>query len=421
MRGNEPQKMTKRDRDISRTEAQLFDRKPRNSTDPSRRAETTYAFLDRSSLSEHSRVRCMLERWVDRLPMEQRQNIVAKLRHALPGSAKEEHQFNAAWFELFMHEFLLGTGGQIEVEPRINERTPDFRITERQRDGRHVSYVVEAKDLDLERGTELERDWNERIAIDALDEIPSPSFILLVDTRGRLESSPKKKDIKRPFEELLKAANYDYLLIATESPGFNFKDLPTAQFQHSDWCVTGRLYPVSPDSRQSGSGFVGVLSGPASHINDIGKTKNSLYEKAKRYKNIADLIIALRCDHTNTRLAEALFGSQVAHIYIHDNPVDRSPLPDPYYTQKLDGFWVNSDGPQNRNVIGVVTFYSVYPWSLDSTKAIFYSNPYTERPLPEWANLITHAEYFRGKVKVVEGVAPAYFLKDYEIINNPYT
>ena len=411
--------MTKGDLGISHTEVRLFDQKARNSTEPSRRAETTYAFLDRSSLPEYGRIRCMLERWVSRLPKAQQKRVVANLRHSIPGSAKEEYRFNSTWFELFMHEFLRGTGGQVEVEPTINKRTPDFRVTEKQGGGRQVDYVLEAKDLDLERSTALERSWNELSAIDALDEIKSVNFILLTETRGRLESSPKKKDIKRPFEELLKDANYEHLLLATEALEFSSMDLPTARFQRGKWCLTGRLYPVSRDSRKSGGRFVGALSGPASHIDDIGKTKNSLYKKAKKYKSAADLIIALRCDHTNTRLTEALFGSPVAHIYIHQNPNDSRPLPDPYYTQKLDGFWVNSDGPQNSNVIGVVAFYGVYPWSLDRAKAVFYSNPYVDRPLPNWANLITHAEYSEGKVSLVEGAMPASFLQDYEIINHP--
>ena len=411
--------MTKRDRGIFHSEVRLFDQKARNSTEPSRRAETTYAFLDRSSLPEYGRIRCMLERWVSRVPKDQQKRVVANLRHSIPGSAKEEYQFNATWFELFVHEFLRGTGGQVEVEPTINERTPDFRVTEKQGGGRQVDYVLEAKDLDLERSTALERSWNELSAIDVLDEIKSPRFALLVSTSGKLESSPKKKDIKRPFEELAKRASYEELLQATEAPGFSHHDLPTARFKHGNWCVTGRLYPVFPVNEQGVHRFVGVLSGPASHINDIGKTKNSLYEKAKKYKCAPNLIIALRCDHTNTRLTEALFGSQVTHIYIHENPNDRSPLPDPYYTQKLDGFWVNSDGPQNSNVIGIVTFSGLYPWSLDNAKAVFYSNPYVDIPLPKWANLITHVEYSEGKVNIVEGVRPASFLKDYEIINNP--
>ena len=298
-----------------RTKVRLFDEKARNCTDPSRRAETTYAFLDRSSLPEYGRVRCMLERWVSRLPKDQQKRGWWRVYGTLiPGSAKEEYQFNATWFELFMHEFLRGTGGQVEVEPTINERTPDFRVTEKQGGGRQVDYVLEAKDLDLERSTALERSWNELSAIDALDEIKSVNFILLTETRGRLESSPKKKDIKRPFEELLKGANYEHLLLAAEAPEFSFMDLPTARFQHGKWCLTGRLYPVSRDSRKSGGRFVGALSGPASHINDIGKTKSSLYEKAKRYKGVADLIIALRCDHTNTRLTEALLAVRL-HIF----------------------------------------------------------------------------------------------------------
>ena len=101
----------------SHKKLKLFEDKPRDYTKPSLRAETTYSFLDRSSLPEFERVRCMLERWVERLPRKHRQKTVANLRHRAPGSRTDEIQFNAGFFELFLHEFLLGTDGEILVEP----------------------------------------------------------------------------------------------------------------------------------------------------------------------------------------------------------------------------------------------------------------------------------------------------------------
>ena len=60
--------------------------------------------------------------------------------------------------------------------------------------------------------------------------------------------------------------------------------------------------------------FVNVVSKGAESIDDIGKTKDRLERKAKRYKNMENLIIALRCDISNNRLDEVLFGSQPVHF-----------------------------------------------------------------------------------------------------------
>ena len=238
----------------------LFEDKPRDYTKPSRRAETTYSFLDRSSLPEFERVRCMLERWVERLPKKHQQKTVANLRHRSPGSGTDEIQFNGAFFELFLHEFLLGTGGEVQVEPIIDGLTPDFRMTEELAGGSQLTYVVEATDIDLERGTKLERDWNEMSVIDSLNEIFSPDYSLHIHMNGKLESLPRKKHLKQPFENLLKETAYEEAVRIQQKQNFDLEDLPKASFNHGSWTVVGHLMPVSPERRGKTMGFVGGVS-----------------------------------------------------------------------------------------------------------------------------------------------------------------
>ena len=400
--------------------SRLFDDKPRNYTKPARRAETTYSFLDRSSRPEFKRVRDMLERWVGRLPEKQQRDTVANMRHNPPGSQQDEIQFYAAFFELFLHEFLVGTGGEVVVEPKIDGRTPDFEVTEELPDGSQLTYVVEAKDIDLERGTKLERDWNELSVIDSLNEIHSPDYRLYIHMYGKLESSPPKVHLKRSFENLLKEAEYEEILRIQQKQDADLEDFPTASFNSGGWTVVGRLIPVSPEHRGQTGAF--VVNGPmkVDHIDDIGKTKDRLYQKARRYKNVDNLVIALRCDISNNRLDEVLFGRQQFTFHVRNDPTDTTTLPEPHYTQNLNGFWFNSGGPINRHVIGVVAFYGVYPGTLDRLRAVFYSNPYLDKPTPAWTNLITHAAYSDGEVSIVEGVGSHTFLRDHEVIGNPF-
>ncbi len=398
----------------------LFEDKPRDHTQPSRRAETTYSFLDRSSLPEFQRVRRMLERWVERLPKKHRRRTVANMRHRAPGSRTDEIQFYGAFFELFLHEFLLGTGGQVEVEPTIDGLTPDVRVTEELPNGSQLTYVVEATDVDLERGTKLERDWNEQSVIDWLDEIPSPDYYLHIRMAGRLESLPRKKHLVRQFEKLLEEAEYKESLLISQKQDLDLEDLPKTSFDHGSWTVIGHLMPVSPEHRGKTGAFVAIGPAKGGHIDDIGKTKDRLYQKAKRYKNLDNVIIALRCDQSNDRLREVLFGSQRFTFYVRNDLADTTPLPHPHYSQRRNGFWFNSKGPQNVNIVGVVAFYGVYPGTPDRTRAIFYSNPYIDNPMPSWTKSITRAEYSEGEVRFVEGMPPYAFLGDYEIIGNPF-
>ncbi len=323
----------------------------------------------------------MLERWVERLPEKQRRDTVARMRRDPTGTQQDEIQFNAAFFELFLHEFLLGTRGEVKVEPMIDELTPDFEVTEELADASQLTYVVEATDIDLERGTKLKKNWNELTVLDTLAEISSPDFHLHIRMEGKLESSPRKAQIRQKFEKLLRETKYEEVLrISQGNQGFKLEHLPCASFSHGSWIMAGYLLPVSPEHRGKTMNFVGSVSMGADYVNDIGKTKDRLERKAKRYKNVDNLIVAFRCDISNNRLDEVLFGSQQYTFHVHPDPANTTPLPEPYYSQKLNGFWFNPGGPTRQHVIGVVAFYGIHPGTLDRSKAVFYSNPYLAKP-----------------------------------------
>ena len=242
------------------TNTKLFDDKPREYSGLSRRAETAYSFLDRTSLPEYARIRQMLERWVDRFPPDHQSKIVSRLRHNGSGSAVENRQFDATFFELYLHEFLIGTGDSVVVEPEINHRTPDFQTIERSADGSTIRYFIEATDIDLERGTELEGQWAELLAIDTLNEISSPKYHLFLRTAGALKASPRKSDLKLPFERLVAEADFETLLLASLRADYNIDEAPSATFTSGEWTAQGALIPVLPEFHDDAADFVGIWS-----------------------------------------------------------------------------------------------------------------------------------------------------------------
>ena len=90
--------------------SQLFDDKPRNYAKPARRAETTYSFLvDPRTLSSQFEI-CWNGGW--NVSPENKKGCCRQHRHR-PRSDRNEVQFNGAFFELFLHEFLVGTTGEV--------------------------------------------------------------------------------------------------------------------------------------------------------------------------------------------------------------------------------------------------------------------------------------------------------------------
>ena len=81
------------------------------------------------------------------------------------------------------------------------------------------------------------------------------------------------------------------------------------------------------ERRGKNVGFIGMSSMGADSIDDIGRTRERICGKAKRYKNVENLIIALRCDVSNNRLDQVLFGTQKWRLYIRNDSTDTTPLP----------------------------------------------------------------------------------------------
>ena len=130
--------MSKSQKSLSGTPL-LFDNVERDYVLPANAGESLYSFYNRSSLEGFARVRAMLQRWIERLPDNQPEKFVSRMRHKGRGSSIENQRFNSAFVELFVHEFLRGTtDAHVEVEPWINGLTPDFRVTETLSDGTDV-------------------------------------------------------------------------------------------------------------------------------------------------------------------------------------------------------------------------------------------------------------------------------------------
>ncbi len=398
----------------------LFDHKDRYWTKPSGNAETSYDFYDRSALPEFERLRQMLQRWIERLPPAHQSAFVSRMRHEGRGSATEEINFQGAFFELFLHEFLLGTDGEVEVDPLIQGLTPDFGVAEASPAGT-TNYVVEATNVDVVGGSDLATNPHEQYALDALNEIVSPDYFLWVETEGDLNSAPKKRDLKRPFEELIRNANYDNVCEQRERSTFpgDVMLTPQATVRHDDWIITGWLVPVR--NRPNQGRFIGVGPGKGGGFDDIGKIRSALSDKAKRYRNVDNLVIALR-GHPwplhEDEVIEALFGRLVLEVYASDDPNHVGPILPPVERQQPDGFWFSNSGPQNEHVIGVLVFGELYPQSVGRATGVFYANPYVQKPMPSWSKAIAHAEYDTGKVQVVAGVPLYTIAKDYEPISN---
>ena len=399
----------------------LFDDFERDWTAPANAGESLYSFYNRSSLDGFSRVRAMLQRWIERLPDEHRRNFVSRMRHKGPGSRNENQQFNGAFVELFVHEFLKGTNPRhVTIEPKINGLTPDFQVIETLSNGSDVTYVVEVTDINLDDEPDRSTDRNERYVIDVLNEIISPNYSLHIETYGSLSHTPRKRDIKQPFEELIKTTDYEEALLRSRIPGDFFDVMPAATVRLGDWTLIGYLMPVSPEHTPKTGRFVGGYPSKDAAIPNHKAPRDRLDEKAQLYRHIDNLIIAARFTPWDVPMDQLLFGLPDLEALPYGQPNVGRTIPQPSSAHRGTGFWLDTSGLRHQNVIGVVAFHTLNLHCTDKTTAVYYPNPYKDAPLPRWATAITHANYSDGELNIVQGLPPCAFATDYEIVQRPF-
>jgi hypothetical protein len=106
----------------------LFQGKPRDNPAIRQAAESTYKFLDRVDDPVSARVRATLNAWFKRFEAHQDHAAVADLRGRL--RAKQSLQFDAAFWELYLHELHARLGFEIAVHPAGSLTThPNFLVS----------------------------------------------------------------------------------------------------------------------------------------------------------------------------------------------------------------------------------------------------------------------------------------------------
>jgi len=102
----------------------IFASSDRGDRSPRRPNESSFAFLNRSGSDFFVPVRELLLRWVDALPSDARPEVVGKL------SSGDDHAFDGAFWELYLHQLLTGSGVDVEVHPDVpgTSKHPDFLV-----------------------------------------------------------------------------------------------------------------------------------------------------------------------------------------------------------------------------------------------------------------------------------------------------
>jgi hypothetical protein len=355
----------------------VFDEIERSDASAATHAESHAQFLNRVHTPYWASVRELIEHWFSHLPAGAQADVRARLR------SRDDRQFHAAFWELYLHETLIRSGCGVICHPEVpgTSRRPDFLV-----EGPDGEFYLEAR-VASERDDKITADRRRNRVYDSLNRLESPNFFLWVDVEGAGASDLAARGLRRRLEEWLTYLDPDEIhrqLVDTA----DIRSITPFEWKVDDWCLVFRPLPKSAECR-GGDGIrpLGVFGpGEAYMVDDVTPLKKALSDKGGAY-GLLDraYIVAVRTTSMSTDefdILNVLFGSLQVEFSSGPNGAT--------VTRELrapDGYWAGGTHWQHRNVSGVLIARSVQPWTVSTDVPTLWEHPEPERrvaALPMW-------------------------------------
>ena len=280
----------------------LFDEFDRTDSTFQGRTEQDFAFLNRSADLNFQAIRDGLESWFARLPEENKKDF--ERNKQLRGRFRENSwQHSGALLELITHEFLNAIGTDVEVEPSLNELTPDFEAT------CNGTRILLECTVVHPASTRIGADKREATIKKAIDALDTGRFSLGTRFVRHGPGQPSGKQFRREIKDWLATLNPDEPKIIERL------------FCREGWQVNVSVYPLKPGVyKQEGDRSIGVEI-DAGMVTAGSQIQDSLEKKADKYKasllpyvivvshKLSRINIELHSIFENS-LVDALFGEK---------------------------------------------------------------------------------------------------------------
>jgi hypothetical protein len=366
----------------------LFDDTTRTYDGPADYREPHFHYLNRSARIDITRLRLEVDLWFRRYPSEHSSDLRARFR------SSDNVQYGGAFFELFLHEFLLRLSCSIEIHPEMpgTTRRPEFKVTSS--DG--GQFYLEARVVTDESKDAAAARQRQNAAYDAINDLDSPDYWINVEVYGLPDSAVPTRKLKQFIKTELAKLVYDDVVYRYEKLGLG--GLPRWRFQFGDWTMI--LFPLP---KQTARGKVGVrplgvqMSAPRS-IDPVTPIRDAILEKAKRY-GTPDLpfVVAINAlsDFLNEeKIIEALFGSDAWVLRLGGSDLE--------FQRQLDGVWTSPAG-QYRRISAVLAFKKVDIWNYRDAFVRLYHHHSPTLKLTGPLSRLPQAVARDGRLEFVEG------------------
>ena len=344
---------------------QLFDDVQGNDTGPALHSEGSYAYYNRSARPGVLGIRVLLQNWFDRYPAPGQAELLGRFKA----------DFDAAFFELFLHELCLTLTIAVEPHPQLasgTERRPDFRLLESGADS-FLEARVARDQSDARRKEEMVR----ARLYDAINSLDVPDYFLHLE---RLELKSGKQPAIRPMirdlQQWINSLEYEHLSVHRDDP-VQRATMPVWTYEDDHLSIRVSVFPVSPSRRGAPDHRpIGMFPIESRWGGAVKSLKTALKRKGAKFgKFSVPYVIAVNSlsswGFDRDEQLQALFGSE--HILV--DPTSREHK----LGREPDGFWSGPRGPQHTRVSAVL-FCQVSPWNVHQAQLGLYHNPWATFP-----------------------------------------
>lgn len=315
-------------------------------------------YLGRSVREPIKRGKALLESWFSRYPSIEKDRLRTEFLSPLPS------QHRSAYFELFLHEFLLRDGWTLSIHPNIKgtARTPDFLCKRND-----ISIYVEAKICTGRSAIEQAAITRLETALDTINRrVKSRRFYLDVDTNHLPTNNINGQAIARHLQRWLDSLDYDTCQRNAHTHAFEKYKF------HEHGCDMSFTAVPSSEALEDHERVIGMLSHghEGGFVTPYIDVRDAIDQKANAYGELdRPYIIAINSHDTFFNLPDdgltALYGQEnLQRASSGENIAVISPV------RARDGAFGSPDHPRKQNVSGVLLFNNVGPLAL-SNRSVF--------------------------------------------------
>jgi len=216
----------------------LFPETIRDNQQTIRASESHYGFLQRVDDSAFEQIRMLLNNWFARFAAMQESAATADLRGRF--EAKQGGQFEAAFWELYLHEALARLGFEIGVHPESERGTrPDFDVC-----GRGSHFYLEAVTPSPGAFSD-DGPGSVKTVIEYVNEAFDPRWRLSLKYVHAGTQTPRKTTVRRAVSEWLATLDWE----TSWRGSLADSEHPRKEIRVGDWTVALTALPWPPENQ----------------------------------------------------------------------------------------------------------------------------------------------------------------------------